>query len=214
MTNDNTSDLIEIAEKCGAQFINAKSLQKRDYGEIVFKDVSQLRAFIDAVNAQTNNEPIEHQAITEEIEVDVLPSANGMYQHHFYFEDRLAQTTELFILAHKSNNANSIETNSAPVEPVRWGIGNLDGTLNRFSAIYRTEVEAQNHIDSYDGALDAKPIPLFTAPPSQSVNEAYEKAAQICLDKKAHAEKHYGVAEGVGADMCYRAINALIDIKG
>jgi hypothetical protein len=44
-----------------------------------------------------------------------------------------------------------------------------------------------------------------------AVREKLEEVLQMCIAKKEHAEKTYGVSEAVGADMCIRGVRALME---
>jgi len=60
------------------------------------------------------------------------------------------------------------EARQAEQEPVAWHVGNIDGTMNKLGAIYQRESNAVEHIKSYEGELEAKVIPLYTSPISNS----------------------------------------------
>ena len=47
---------------------------------------------------------------------------------------------------------------------VAWHVGNADGSINKLGAIYHDRRSAVKHIDSYGGELDARIVPLYTAP--------------------------------------------------
>jgi hypothetical protein len=81
-----------------------------------------------------------------------------------YFNDFLLAFAR--IRGHRERQAVAV-----PDKPVAWHVGNIDGTMNRLGAIYQREESAIKHIEGYGGELVAKVIPLYVAPPADTVKQ-------------------------------------------
>lgn len=189
MTNDNTSDLIQVPDTVAYDIATAiredKTLQEAAVRvrRVIDKVMAENQATIDAVNAQTNNGPLQ---------------ISRKLQNQFYDEyclnkpDLVSCAQSAFYTANKeltrlqANNTNPIETNSAPVEPL--------GEISSF--IDSTESDGYDYIFSaYQKDRIAVGTKLFTAP-SQSVNEALKYRVALltlrqlnCVDQSESAKK-------------------------